>query len=240
MHHLSRQCLSACNADRPDAVSEQSIKIIPNSSDITRFSTVESKGIEFRNKHGIAQDAVLIVYTGTFGQINGVDYLIRLAKQLRNDPNIHFLTVGEGLEYKKCENLAISFEVLEKNLTMLPAVPKTYIPTVLSAADISTSLFIPLKEMEANSANKFFDGLAAGCCLAINYGGWQSELLSEFKAGIQLSNEIEIAAKQLRQFVNKKENIEHAKKNAKRLARERFSVDELAKQLEYILLDAVN
>ena len=33
---------------------------------------------------------------------------------------------------------------------------------VMSAADIATSLFIPLEEMEANSANKFFDALASG------------------------------------------------------------------------------
>jgi len=216
------------------------VKIVPNISDIKCFSAEKSIGFQFREKHGIAQNSILVVYTGTFGRINGVDYLIRLAKHLQDDKNIHFLTLGEGQEFKDCEKLAISLDVMGKNLTMLSAVPKTYIPTVLSAADISTSLFIPLKEMEANSANKFFDGLAAGCCMAINYGGWHSELLSEYKAGIQLSTETEKAAKQLKTFVNSNKQLETAKKNAMKLARERFSVDELAKQFENILLEAAN
>jgi hypothetical protein len=37
-----------------------------------------------------------------------------------------------------------------------------------------------------NSANKFFDSLAAGRSIAINYGGWQAELLSSTRAGVVL------------------------------------------------------
>ena len=38
--------------------------------------------------------------------------------------------------------------------------------------------------MENNSANKFFDALAAGKPIMINYGGWQADLLRETQAGL--------------------------------------------------------
>lgn len=50
-------------------------------------------------------------------------------------------------------------------------------PTLFGAADIATSLFVDMPEMWANSANKFFDGLASGTCIAIDYQGWQADLL---------------------------------------------------------------
>ena len=53
---------------------------------------------------------------------------------------------------------------------------------------IVTSLFIDLPEMENNSANKFFDGLAAGKPLMINYGGWQSKLIKKNNAGFTIPN----------------------------------------------------
>ena len=62
--------------------------------------------------------------------------------------------------------------MLDETLTVQPPLPKREIPALLAAATVATSLFRPIPEMESNSANKFFDALAAGRPVAINYGGW--------------------------------------------------------------------
>ena len=50
--------------------------------------------------------------------------------------------------------------------------------------------------MEANSANKFFDALAAGKPIMINYKGWQAKLIEKYNIGIVVSsNNITLAAK---------------------------------------------
>ena len=67
--------------------------------------------------------------------------------------------------------------------------PKKDLPILLSSATIVTSLFIDLPEMENNSANKFFDGLAAGKPLMLNYGGWQSKLIKKNNAGFNIPND---------------------------------------------------
>ena len=118
----------------------------------------------------------------------------------------------------------------------MSSIPKHDIPRLLAAADIATSLFIPLPAMEVNSANKFFDGLAAGCCMAINYGGWQAELLAESGAGFRLDRNVTLAARQLQEFADFPLRISEAKIAARRLAEERFSRDKLAFQLEKVLL----
>jgi hypothetical protein len=55
--------------------------------------------------------------------------------------------------------------------------------------------------MEKNSANKFFDTLAAGKPVVINYGGWQKDFLAKTRVGIQLPRDIEQAKENLTSFI---------------------------------------
>ncbi|MDZ7703685.1 MAG: hypothetical protein U5L04_04265 [Trueperaceae bacterium] len=97
-----------------------------------------------------------------------------------------------------------------------------------------------MKEMWANSANKFFDALASGTPVAINYGGWQAELLHEHGAGLRLhATDIEQAASELLTFLNAGDApLREAGYRARRLAEEQFSRDRLAKELEKVLVTA--
>ena len=65
--------------------------------------------------------------------------------------------------------------------------------------------------MWANSANKFFDALASGTPVAINYGGWQADLLEETSAGIVLPpNDPGEAAKRLGVFIKDESELAKA------------------------------
>ena len=212
---------------------------ISNSSDLEVFRPDLLSRKSFREQLCIKNDQILVVYAGTFGRINGVDYLVKLAAQLSNDDRFYFLLLGDGYEYSKIVNLAKSLGVLNSNLSIMPSVPKSEMPKVLAAADIATSLFIPLKAMESNSANKFFDGLASGSCMAINYGGWQADLLSKSGAGIQLSTDINLAAQQFCELADNSDRILQAKTAARRLAVQCFARDKLAHKFEHVLLRSI-
>jgi len=212
---------------------------IPNSADLDLFYPNAEWRTAFRAQQGIAEDQLLFVYTGTFGRINGVGYLPQLAAALARDKRFRFLSVGDGQEFEAVKALAQNLGVLNRNFQMLARVPKVDMPKVLAAADFASSLFIALPAMEANSANKFFDGLAAGCCMAINYGGWQAEILDESGAGLQLARDVTLAARQLQELADHPERIAQAKMAARQLAEERFSRDKLAAQLEEVLARSV-
>ena len=95
---------------------------------------------------------------------------------------------GHGYQKNIIISKSKKLNLLNDNLFVLDPMPKKNLPVLLSSATIITSLFIDLPEMENNSANKFFDGLAAGKPLMLNYGGWQSKLILKKGAGFSIPN----------------------------------------------------
>jgi glycosyltransferase involved in cell wall biosynthesis len=220
----------------------EKVVVIPNSSDLDLFDPVNIDQQAFRREHPEIGDAPLVVYAGTLGRINGVDYLPLVAASCAKlGTGIQFAVVAKkSLEDQKVRGIAETLGVLGKNFHMYPSVPKREMPQILAASDVALSLFVDLQPMWANSANKFFDALASGTPVAINYGGWQAELLCETGAGIVLPpSDPDEAARLLNEFVQDKDRLDKAAKAARRLAEERFSRDDLAGQLEGVLVDAV-
>ncbi len=217
------------------------VHVIPNSADLDLFGIPAEAGYQFRCRFEWLQDRPLVVYTGTFGLMNVVDYLVQLASKVREImPEIRFLACGDCAKFDEVQGLARQLDVLDRNFFMLHSMPKLEIKDVLSAADMATSLFINLPAMWANSANKFFDALASGTAVAINYQGWQADLLNETGAGIVISvDNIDQAAHDIVTKVRDKAWIKAAGKAARQLAEERFSRDELTKRLEQVLEGAI-
>lgn len=217
------------------------VAVIPNSCDMEFFEHSAEQGRAFRARHSELKDKKLVVYCGTLGLVNGVDYLVRVAAELRDDPELCFLVVGGGRCSDEVRQLAHELNVLDHNFVMLDRMPKQEIPAVLGAADMAVSTFIDLPCLRANSANKFFDGLAAGKPMLINYKGWQAELLEETGAGLVLpAHDHQRAALMIRQAMSDPVGLKNMGGAAQQLARERFQRDDLAAEFERVLLDAVN
>jgi glycosyltransferase involved in cell wall biosynthesis len=216
------------------------VHVIPNAADLDLFDVPPGRGRQFRARHPWLGERPLVVYAGAVGKIHGVDYLARVAAAARTAaPEIRFAVVGEGGERERVEALARDLGVLGANFFMLPALPKAEMPAILSAADLATSLCIDLPALWDNSANKFFDALAAGRPIAINYQGWQADLLAETGAGIVLdARNVDAAARDLTRALRDGAWLDGAGRAASRLARERFSRDRLASELEAVLLAA--
>lgn len=222
-------------------VSPERVFVIPNSADIAFFSVGEEAGRTFRSQFEWLQDRPLILYAGTLGRINGVGYLAEIAARMAHlDAEVRFMVIGDGYEKVSIIERAKSLRVLDKNFFLLPSLPKKEMPAVYSAATIATSLFIDLPAMWANSANKFFYALAAGRPIAINYNGWQADLLREAGAGIVMPPaDAEEAAQQLAELVHDHGRLVRASAAARKLAEERFDRDRLAAELEAVLTKAV-
>ena len=158
---------------------------ITNLSDIELFNVSSEEGWRFRQNFSWLADRPLVVYTGAFGRINGLSYLVEMALEMKKiNQEVRFLLVGDGYARDHLSQLAEKYGILNQTLFMIDYLPKNQMPVLLSAATVATSFFIDLPEMENNSANKFFDALAAGRPIIINYGGWQADLLRETQAGL--------------------------------------------------------
>jgi glycosyltransferase involved in cell wall biosynthesis len=235
----------ACSPGMKDGIvktgiSPEKVTVISNACDIDLFDVPESAGINFRSRHSFLNGRPLVVYTGAFGLVNGLEYMVRLAKRVSAiDEKIAFLLVGTGREKAGLLSLAEQLGVLNKNFWLMDAVPRLEVPSVLSAATVATSTVVPNPVLWNNSANKFFDSLAAGRPIIINHEGWLADLLRETGVGIVLpADDIDQAAEMLTDFLSSEAKLSEARRAAKELARERFNRNRLVLQLESILQNA--
>ena len=170
--------------NKPDKV-----VVITNLCDTKSFNIKKYSGKIFRRKFLGIKDEPLIVYAGSFGKINNAAYLVDIAAESKKlNKEIKFLLAGDGYQKNIIINKSKKLNLLNNNFFLIDFIPKKDLPALLSSATIVSSLFIDLPEMENNSANKFFDGLASGKPMMLNYGGWQSRLIKKSGAGFVIPN----------------------------------------------------
>jgi len=211
--------------------------VIPNAADLDLFDVPPEAVQRFREEHRWLGDRPLIVYTGALGAVNGVDYLIHAARVMRDlDPDLQVLIVGHGKEWDATRRLAAEHGLLDRTVHMWEKVPKADLPVILGAATMSSSFVRPVRGLWDNSANKFFDALAAQRPIAINYGGWQADLLRESGAGLVLDPyDAEGAGAVLAGHLRDELWLKQAREAAYRLAVEQFSRDLLFDRFEAVL-----
>ncbi|MEM7159858.1 MAG: glycosyltransferase family 4 protein [Myxococcota bacterium] len=222
-------------------VPRERITTIPNGCDCAAFEVEPARAQADRARRfpDLGPDDPLVMYAGTLGWMNDVGWLVDVAAAMAGlDPRVGFAIVGEGAQ--RAEIAArVERAGLAATVRLRPAVPKCEVPALLAGATVTTSLFRDVPQMAHNSANKLFDGLAAGRPVAINYGGWQAAMLRETGAGLVVPRSPAAAARQLRAFVREPAGVTAAGAAARTLARERFDRDDQARALEAVLQRAV-
>ncbi len=218
------------------------ITVIPNACDLAAFSAAEAAAPAIRTRYLGDFDPArpLVLYGGTFGAINDVAWMADVAAAAAaRGSDLQFAMVGDGAGRDALLQRARAHGVLDRSLRVLPPVPKREMPGLLGCATVASSLFLPLPEMRANSANKFFDALAAARPLAINYEGWHAELVTRSEAGIAMPyHDAAAAASMLDAFAHDGPALARARHASAALARASFDRDMLATTLEEVLLRA--
>lgn len=220
----------------------EKVAVIPNSSDNSEFQYNAEAGAKFRAQREWLGEKPLLVYTGTFGPTNGVGYMVPIAQELLElNSDVRILLVGDGKEKKRITDQAEQAGVLGRNLFIEGMLPKKEVPALLSAADMASALFIDLPEMRPNSANKFFDALASGTPVMLNYGGWMHEMVQARSCGLAMwdHSAADVAA-ELDEKLHDREWLDQAGKSARLLAEEHFDRDVLADQLIQVLQASVD
>lgn len=160
--------------------------VIENISEISRFQSCDTKPSRIEKVIGM-KPRFTILYAGTFGRVNGLSYLVDLAEQtLKLDPSLVYILIGAGGDKAKVTALAEQRNVLQKNLFILDPISKDELPAWYRSVNMGSSFVINIKELWANSANKFFDSLAAGKPVLINHQGWQASIIEKENLGYVL------------------------------------------------------
>lgn len=164
-------------------VAESRVSVIPNCSDTQLFRVTDTDvRARERSRHGW-EDKFLCIHSGSMGLANGLDYLLDCAKFLDEHDNrdIHIALVGDGAQRDHLAKRIANEHI--RSASIYPPVAKREIPNLLTAADVGVVSFLPNPIFNTNSANKFFDFLAAGLPIIVNYAGWQADVLRDSGAG---------------------------------------------------------
>jgi glycosyltransferase involved in cell wall biosynthesis len=217
------------------------VTVIPNGCDLDVFAGVEG-GRELRARHAWLRERPLLVFAGTFGLVNGMDYLARLAAAIaRIDSDVRVVAVGTGREFEATKALAAELGVLDRTLFLTGQRPKAEVAAWMQAADMTLALFTGPEIVWRDAVqNKFFDSLAAGKPVANNFAGWQAKIAVEAGAGLILSaTDYDGAARDIVRALRDRAWLEVAGKSASALAHGRFDRNLLAADLAAVLERAV-
>ena len=212
------------------------ISVVPNACDLS-LGDGPADSERFLAEHPYLRGGPVVTYAGTLGLANGVGYLVEVAAAtLALDPAVRFLIAGDGRERERVTDQAHQLDVLGRNLWIIDPVPKSSVAEVLAVTTLATSLLIDTELLRDSSPNKFFDALAAGLPIAINYEGWLADLVQQTGAGLLLPpGRPREAAAELARYVRDGPGLQAASTVARRLATERFDRDKLSSELLEVL-----
>lgn len=218
--------------------SPEKIIYLPNGVDLRRYQRPLP---ELPREVGTVLDAlrekVIVVYVGAHGMANYLDVLLNTAKllQQRGNDSIHFLLVGDGPEKPRLEGIAADEGLM--NVTFLPPLEKTYIPSLLDRCTVGVLCLMPSPVFRYGvSSNKMFDYMAAGLPIAAT-GVAHANPVVDSGCGVVLDgDDVAGLADVLEYWATNPQEARELGRRGRDFVGHRHSIDALAASLNTVLL----
>jgi glycosyltransferase involved in cell wall biosynthesis len=206
-------------------ISPSKIILVPNAAD---FSLTE-KLIDnfdvnkFKIKEGI-QDKFIILYVGAHGVANHLIQVIDVAEKFRDESDILFLLIGDGMKKKE---LVIEAEKRNLyNIKFIDAVPKTEIFKYILSCDVGSSILKKVDTFKTVYSNKTFDYMSCKKPILMLIDGVSRNLVEEANCGLYIEPEnISEFEKGIRFYLNNKLLLKEHGINGYNFARKNFHRD---------------
>jgi glycosyltransferase involved in cell wall biosynthesis len=211
-------------------VSGKRTHLIPNMADCDFFAPALKDPV-LESKYGVSGKLV-ISYIGAIGVANGLDYFLECANASRkaNLP-IHFLLCGEGALLDRLKRNVTSMNLT--NFSFISFQNRQGVHEVMNVTDAAFICYKNVPILETGSPNKFFDGLAAGKLIIVNFGGWIKREIEEAHCGIYVDplNPTDFV-KKISVFVSDKKKLSSYQESSRQLGERKYSRKILAKRFQ--------
>jgi glycosyltransferase involved in cell wall biosynthesis len=151
---------------------------IPMGVDAATFTITEALPVDYEATY-FPKNKFVVAHVGSIGITNALDTFLECAEAMQDQPNIHFLVVGDGdlreAYWEKYSHL--------DNLTFGPKVTKAMVQTVLAKCDLLYfSVHVSRVWKYGQSLNKVIDYMMAGKPVVASYTGYPS-MINEANCG---------------------------------------------------------
>jgi glycosyltransferase involved in cell wall biosynthesis len=150
---------------------------LPNGVDLNFYNPSLIKPGDWRKNNAFEEDDFILLYAGIIGIAQGLDIILKVAKDLSHLTQIKFVLLGSGPEKQKLM-LQKEIEVL-KNVFFIDAVTKTQMPAILSSVNAA---IIPLRKLDlflGAIPSKIFETLAMKVPILLGVDGEAKKLFIE-------------------------------------------------------------
>lgn len=215
---------------------EKPVHTITNLSPVDDFKPSPVKNARLEEEYGVNGRKV-ISYIGTLGMANHLEYLLTAFAKIPKEDRVSLLIMGGGARAAAIRSMAREMDLA--NVRFIPPGGQAKVRELLSITDAVYISFGNHPILRSGSPNKFFDGLAAGKLIVVNFSGWLKNLVEETRCGIYTDPlQPESLAEKIRPIFASEELLQRYQQNARQLAENSFSeavqLPELVKILDEV------
>ena len=220
-------------------INEEKITVIPNGvnpSSLNQLANHQENSV--KQQYAIA-GKFLVLYAGNIGAAQGLDTVISAAEQLRHDPSIVFMFIGEGVEKQTLMERASTLQL--SNVIFVDSKKKEELANYYDAADIG---IVSLKKhplFEITIPSKVFDYMSMSIPVLIGVDGEAREIVEKHHAGFYFEPENPTDfIRALKHAQSKPDELNEIKRNVKQELLQSFNRETQAKELSEALTRLTN
>lgn len=210
------------------------MSVVPNGVDFDLINAAKQK--DWRSELGL-ENKFILAYAGLIGIAQGVNMIIETAIRLKEENDIHFLIVGEGVEKQKLHDRAKSLKL--NNVTFLPSQLKETIPSLLTTSDIALIPLVSDKLLDA-VPSKLLEAWACKLPVILIAGGEAADIVIKAHGGIVVnSNDIESIETAIIKLQNSPGLMKEYAEDGYKYVSKHFDRESLARAMEKVIFKIV-
>ena len=214
-------------------VPAKKISSIYNWIDLNLYNEIEKTGA-LRTRYGL-ENKFIFLHAGIIGPAQGIDFIIKIAKEVRDITNICFLLVGDGSERPKLEEMVETYNL--KNVLFKPFLTKHEYPLLAKDVDVGLAC-LSRKNKTPVYPGKILSYMASSIPIValLNKESDGHRIIQQAQCGYSLiANNSNKATKLIMKVYNEKENLEQFGLNGFNYAKANFSKKACMDKLEELI-----
>lgn len=161
---------------------------LPNGVDLNYYDPAAVPKSNWRTEHGLTENDFIFLYAGIIGIAQGLEVILKAAKEVKDKPSLKFVLLGSGPEKEKLQELKKEDSL--NNVLFMDAVTKKDMPGILRSVN---AVIVPLKKLDIFKGaipSKLFESLAMQLPVLLGVDGEARELfIDQGKCGLYFEPE---------------------------------------------------
>ncbi|WP_299709157.1 glycosyltransferase family 4 protein [uncultured Pontibacter sp.] len=214
-------------------IARDKVSTILNGTDLEMADASTDVQVEALRENYQLKGKKVVLYAGTFGRANDIPTIMQAAELMVDQQDIVFVLAGGGYYDEELRKLALRLP----NLRLLPPQPRPDVFSLFKLADLSLITFNDLPVLSSNSPAKLYDSLACGTPVIVTNPGWTKAFVEQHGCGwYSPAGQPEALAHKIQEKLARPEVLRQAGMRGEAVARQQFDRQQLAVQVESILL----